>query len=113
DARHGAPGPCALRVRAPQVKTSGTSSWLHSPGLEPPRNPGRFNPAHDIFGMDAITKTKVIYWQVKNKKTGKIENSQERGRFDCVYRSTAAHGKTIFWRYTPEYVKATGAKEYK
>lgn len=71
------------------------------------------DPSHDIFGMDAIAKTKVIYWQVKNKKTGKIENSQERGRFDCVYRSTAAHGKTIFWRYTPEYVKATGAKEYK
>lgn len=69
--------------------------------------------AHNIFDMPEISKTKIIYWQVKNKKTGKIENSKERGRFDCVYRSTAAHGKTIFWRYTQDYVKATGAKEYK
>ena len=65
------------------------------------------DPAHNIFDMTEITKTMIIYWQVKNKKTGKIENSKERGRFDCVYRSTAAYGKTIFWRYTPDYVKAT------
>ena len=71
------------------------------------------DPAHNIFGMPEITKTMIIYWQVKNKKTDKIENSKERGRFDCVYRSTAAYGKTVFWRYTPDFVKATGAKEYK
>jgi len=71
------------------------------------------DPAHNIFEMPEITKTMIIYWQIKNKRTGKIENSKERGRFDSVYRSTAAYGKTIFWRYTPDYVKATGAKEYK
>lgn len=71
------------------------------------------SPAHNIFGMDPILKPGVIYWQVRNKKTGKIENSKERGRFDCTYVSRAAYGKTIFWRYNPDYVKATGAKEYK
>lgn len=70
-------------------------------------------PEHNIFDMDPILKTKVIYWQVRNKRTGQIENSQERGRFDCIYVSKAAHGKTIFWRYNPDYVKASGAKEYK
>lgn len=31
--------------------------------------------------------------------------------FDATYISTAAHGNTIFWRYDPDYVKASGAKE--
>jgi hypothetical protein len=70
-------------------------------------------PEHNIFDMTEISKPVITYWQVKNSKTGKLENSKERGRYDCVYRSTAAHGKTIFWRYTADYVKATGAKEYK
>ena len=71
------------------------------------------SPAHNIFGMDPILMPGVIYWQVRNKKTGRIENSKERGRFDCTYVSRAAYGKTIFWRYNPDYVKATGAKEHK
>lgn len=71
------------------------------------------DPSHNIFSMQEIKKTVIIYWQIRNKKTGKIENSKERGRFDCVYRSTAAYGGTIFWRYSSEYVSATGAKEYK
>lgn len=70
-------------------------------------------PEHNIFGMEEISKPVVTYWQAKNPKTGELENTKERGRYDCVYRSTAAHGKTIFWRYTPEYVSATGGKEYK
>lgn len=69
--------------------------------------------SHDIFGMPAISKPAIVYWRVRNKKTGKIEQAKERGRFSCVFRSTAAHGKTIFWRYTPDYVKVSGAKEYK
>ena len=56
---------------------------------------------------------KVIHWQVRNKKTGQIENPQERGRIDCIYVSKAAHGKAIFWRYNPDYVRASGAKEFK
>lgn len=68
---------------------------------------------HNIFDMQPITKTVVRYWQVKNKKTGEIVNTAERGRYEAAYVSTAARGKTIFWLYAPDYVKATGAKEYK
>lgn len=35
-----------------QEKTSGTSSWLHSPVLEPPRNPGRFTLPFDWYGCE-------------------------------------------------------------
>lgn len=70
-------------------------------------------PSHNIFGMEPILKPTILYWQVRNKRTGEITNSKERGRFDCAYISRAAHGKTIFWRYHPDYVKASGAKEYK
>jgi hypothetical protein len=69
--------------------------------------------SHNIFAMPPVRKTVIKYWQVKNKLTGALVDSTERGRFDYVYVSTAAHGKTIFWRYTQDYVGASGAKEYK
>lgn len=68
---------------------------------------------HNIFEMSPIRKVVVVHWIVVNKKTGERVNGSERGRYDSTYISTAAHGKTIFWRYDPDYVKATGAKEYK
>jgi hypothetical protein len=68
---------------------------------------------HNIFEMQPITKVVVIHWRVINKKTGETVDGAERGRYDTIYVSTAARGKTIFWRYNPDYVKATGAKEYK
>lgn len=68
---------------------------------------------HNIFDMKPIKKTLIIYWKVRNKKTGEEVDSSERGRYDCVYISTAAQGKTIFWRYNDDYVRATGAKEYR
>lgn len=68
---------------------------------------------HNIFEMQPITKTVIIHWRVINKKTGETVDGTERGRYDTIYISTAARGKTIFWRYNPDYVKATGAKEYK
>lgn len=71
------------------------------------------NTAHNIFGMSEILKPMTVYWQVRNKKTKKIENTKVRGSYDYVYISTAAYGKTIFWLYNPDYVNATGAKEYK
>lgn len=71
------------------------------------------SPAHNFFGLDAFLKPGLIYRQVRNKKTGRIENSKERGGFDCTYVSRVAYGKTIFGRYNLDYVKATGAKEYK
>jgi hypothetical protein len=63
--------------------------------------------------MNPIRKAVVVHWVVVNKKTGERVNGSERGRYDATYISTAAQGKTIFWRYDPDYVKATGAKEYK
>jgi hypothetical protein len=63
--------------------------------------------------MEPINKVVVVRWVVINKNTGKRVDGTERGRYDATYISTAARGKTIFWRYDPGYVKATGAKEYK
>lgn len=68
---------------------------------------------HNIYEMEPIKKLVIQYWQVVNKKTGLTVDSSERGRFDAVYISTAARGDTIFWRYNHDFVKATGAKEYK
>ncbi len=71
------------------------------------------SPTHNIFGIKETGKTIVVYWKVRNKKTGKEIASKERGRYDSVYISTAAFGQTIFWKYNPDFIKATGAKEYK
>lgn len=68
---------------------------------------------HNIYQMEQITKTIIQYWRVIDKKTKKIVNGAERGRFDSVYISKAACGQTIFWRYNPDFVSATGAKEYR
>jgi hypothetical protein len=34
-------------------------------------------------------------------------------RYDHVYDSTAAQGGTIFWKNNDDYMRITGAKEYK
>lgn len=46
-------------------------------------------------------------------QTGKLVNSKERRRYDSIWVSTAANGKTIFKTHNADYVSATGAKEYK
>lgn len=69
--------------------------------------------AHNIYGIEESGKLIIVKWQKKNKKTGKIEETTERGRYDHVYISTAAYGGTIFWKYNPDFIKATGNKEYK
>jgi hypothetical protein len=71
------------------------------------------DPTHNIFDMSELKNPTILYWQVRNKKTGKIVNTTERGRYEEGYISTAAHGRTIFWKYSTEYIKATGCKEYK
>ncbi len=68
---------------------------------------------HDIYAVgDHKIKEKTEYWMVKDK-TGKTVRGAERGRYDCTYESTAAFGGTVFWRFTPEFLKATGNKEFK
>lgn len=72
------------------------------------------SPSHNIFGIAQVSKPeKITYWKQLNKKTNTMVNTRERGRYDHIYRSTAAIGKTIFWTTNPEYIKATGAKEYR
>lgn len=71
------------------------------------------DPAHDIFRVPEYRRELVIYWKVINKKTGAVVDGKERGRFDHVYESTAAYGSTIIWRYSPQYLKASGAKAYR
>ena len=68
---------------------------------------------HDIYDVgDHKIKEEIKYW-MKLDKDGNTIQGGERGRYDCTYESTAASGGTVFWRYTPEYIKATGSKEFK
>lgn len=68
---------------------------------------------HNIFDIPPKIKIVILRWTVRNKKTGATIETSERGRYDTVYISTSARGKTIFWRYNPDYVKTTGTKEYR
>jgi hypothetical protein len=70
-------------------------------------------PSHNIFGVPEHQIEVIIYWKIRNKKTGKIVDGGERGRYDSVWISTAAHGSTVFWQHNPDYLKATGAKAYR
>ena len=72
------------------------------------------DPKHNIYNLEESSQGKItIYWKVRNKKTGKIMNSKIRGSYTYVWVSTAAYGGTIFWKYDNDYLKATGAKNYK
>jgi hypothetical protein len=71
------------------------------------------DPTHNIFSVEEKSKPVTIYWKVRNKKTRKEVNSSVRGTYEYVWKSTAAHGKTIFWTHNEEYVTATGGKEYR
>ena len=68
--------------------------------------------SHNIFSIDEKKVTTTTYWTIRNNKTGE-ETKKVRGTYDYVWKSTAAHGKTIFWRYHPDFIKASGAKEYR
>lgn len=73
------------------------------------------DPTHNIYGIEESTKLVIITKTVVRKKNGKVlgRETVEIGRYDHVYLSTAAFGGTIFWKHSPDYTKATGAKEYK
>lgn len=73
------------------------------------------DPAHNIYDIKESTKPVIITKTIVKKKKGKVISSEtvEVARYDHVYDSTAAYGGTIFWKNNPDYVKATGAKEYK
>lgn len=69
--------------------------------------------AHNIFDIKETSYPTTIYWKVRDKKTGKEVNSKVRGTYKYVWESTAAYGKTIFWKHNADYLKATAGKAYK
>lgn len=71
------------------------------------------NPSDNIFGVPEHRVPVIIYWKMRNKKTGRVVKATVRGRYDAVWISTAAHGKTIFWKHNIDFIKATGCKPYK
>jgi hypothetical protein len=71
------------------------------------------DPSHNIFGVAEKTLGVTIYWKVRNKKTGAEVNSTVRGKYSCIWVSTAAHGKSIFWKHDPEYLATSGGKAYR
>lgn len=72
--------------------------------------------SHNIFNIKETPKDYTWYIvhikinkQTKKKKTIKTV----AGRHDYIYNSTAAHGKTIFWKTDPDYVKFAGADAFR
>lgn len=56
------------------------------------------NPTHNVLG---VTPPPPAY------------RKGPRGNYNYVLESTAGYGKTIFWKYTDEYIKARGGKQCK
>jgi hypothetical protein len=67
----------------------------------------------NIFDVPEKQREVIVRWRVRNKKTGKIVDGGERGRYDSVWVSTAARGSTVFWLHNPDYLKASGGKAYR
>ena len=68
---------------------------------------------HNIFGVAERTVGVTLYWKVRNKRTGAEVDSKVRGKYSCIWVSTAAHGKSIFWTHDPEYLATSGGKAYR
>lgn len=74
------------------------------------------DPSHNIYGIKESTKVVIISKTTKTRSrtTGKISTATEEvGRYDHQYDSTAAYGGTIFWKLNPEFLKVTRGWEYK
>lgn len=70
-------------------------------------------PTHNIFDVQETSHETTLYWKVRDKKTGKEVNSKVRGSYKYVWESTAAYGRTIFWKHDADYLSATGGKAYR
>jgi len=66
------------------------------------------DPKHNIYGIAETSVDKTEYWLDANKKP----TANARGKYKCVYESTAAYGGTIFWKYGADFLKATGNKVF-
>ena len=63
---------------------------------------------HNVFDLKDNEVEVTTWWYDKNLKPTKI-----RGKYKFTYESTAAEGKTIFSRYTSDFLKAKGNKKHK
>lgn len=70
-------------------------------------------PSDNVFDVAEKRRQVIVRWKIRSRKTGETVDGGERGRFDAVWESTAAHGSTVFWRHSPDYLKATGGKAYR
>lgn len=70
------------------------------------------DPSHNIFNVQEKKREVIVRWKIRKKNTGQIVDGAERGRYDAVWASTAAHGSTIFWKHPEDYIQATGGKDY-
>ncbi len=67
------------------------------------------NPAHDIFNTgDIRIPTVTEYWR---NAQGEL-TTRVRGTYDHTFVSTAAIGGTVFWKYSDDYIKARGSRQY-
>lgn len=72
------------------------------------------DPSHNIYDIAESTHLFIKTKTVKKRVNGKIEiKTEEVGRYDHVYDSTAAIGGTIFWKNNDDYMKLTKCKPYK
>jgi hypothetical protein len=68
-------------------------------------------PKHNIFSVPEKSVEVAVFWKVRNVRTGAEVNSKLRGKYRCVWISTAAHGKAIFWIHDPEYLATCWREE--
>jgi hypothetical protein len=68
-------------------------------------------PEHNIYKIRETSVDITTHWQTKDK-SGKTIDGKVRGHYTHVYESTAALGGTVFWKYSADFLRATGNKEY-
>jgi hypothetical protein len=61
---------------------------------------------HNVVGIEDFAVDVTTYWKVL--KDGKMVDGGKRGHYTYTYESTAGFGKTIFWKYGDDFLKATG-----
>ena len=66
------------------------------------------DPAHNIYSIKELDVPGEEWW-----RNAAGQNTRLRGSWSYKYESTAAHGGTIFWRYNPDFLRATGNRAYR
>lgn len=72
------------------------------------------DPTHNIYDIkESTTKPVCLYKTTKKKVNGKVVTEKTLvDSSDHVYESTAAHGGTIFWKQSAQYLNVTKSKEW-